>query len=201
MRVASNTTGAPENAAMIGSDRMSGDQSVVAEAHAALGDQNIRIARAGDLGDHILHVLGRQELALLHIDHLAGMGGGDQKVGLAAEESGNLQHIHGLGHGGALIALMHIGQNRQTEMLANLREDRQSPFQPQPPLGVGAGAIGLVETGFINQADAGLGAGLFQGARHVEGMGAAFQLARSGDDGELQVIAELNKIVGRPEVT
>ena len=175
---------------------MSRDQRVVAEADAALGHQHIGIAGAGDLGDHILHVLGREELALLHIDHLAGMGGGDQKIGLAAEEGGNLQHVHGLRHGGALVALMHIGQDRQAEFGADFGEDRQRPFQAHAALGIGAGAVGLVEAGLVDQPDAGLVAGLLQRARHVEGMGAAFELAGPGDDGELPGIADLDSDAG-----
>ena len=51
------------------------------------------LPRAGDLGDDVLHVPGRQELALLDVDDLAGLRGGDQQVGLAAQEGRDLQDV------------------------------------------------------------------------------------------------------------
>ena len=60
------------------------NQRVVTERGAALGHQHVRIASAGNLGDHIGHVPGRQELALLDVDGTAGRSGGDQEIGLPA---------------------------------------------------------------------------------------------------------------------
>ena len=49
------------------------DQVVVAEARAALGDDDARITRGGDLRDGVLHVVGREELALLDVDDPTGL--------------------------------------------------------------------------------------------------------------------------------
>ena len=81
-----------------------GDQRVVAEAGAALADQDLarrRAARA--LGHHVGHVPGRQELALLDVDRPAGRGRGGQKVGLPAQEGRDLEHVDRLGHRPALV--------------------------------------------------------------------------------------------------
>src|SRR3546814_18289730 len=43
------------------------------------------------LGHHLLHVPGRQELTLLDVDRPPGLAGGDEEVGLPAQEGGNLQ--------------------------------------------------------------------------------------------------------------
>ena len=43
------------------------------------------------------HVVGRQELALLHVDGAAGFGGGHEQVGLAAQERRDLQDVDDLG--------------------------------------------------------------------------------------------------------
>ena len=69
------------------------DEVVVAEAGAALGDEHARVAGVDHLGDRVLHVVGREELTLLDVDDPAGLGRGDEQIGLPAEERGNLQHV------------------------------------------------------------------------------------------------------------
>ena len=49
-----------------------GDQRVVAEARAALAEQDALVAGRGDLGGDVHHVPGREELALLHVDRRPG---------------------------------------------------------------------------------------------------------------------------------
>ena len=67
------------------------------------------IAGGADLVHHRLHIPGGQELALLDIDHLAGLGRGHQQVGLAAEKGGNLQDVQDLGGGRHLGDLVDVG--------------------------------------------------------------------------------------------
>src|ERR1039458_3851943 len=70
-------------------------QRVVAEAGAALGKKDALIARGADLLDWVRHIPRGDELALLDIHSPACPSSGYQQVGLAAEESGNLQDING----------------------------------------------------------------------------------------------------------
>ena len=52
--------------------------------------------RRARLVDHVLHVPGRQELALLDVHRLAAGGDGVDEIGLAAQERRGLQHVdHG----------------------------------------------------------------------------------------------------------
>ena len=111
------------------------DEGVVAEARAALGQQHVARAGGVELGDDVLHVPRREELALLDIDRPAGAGGGDEKIGLAAQEGGDLQSVDGLGDGGALAALVDVGDDRQAELLADLGEDRQRRLEPDAARG------------------------------------------------------------------
>ena len=73
------------------------DEVVIAEAGAALGDDDARVARVDHLRDRVLHVVGREKLSLLDVDDAAGLRGGDEQIGLAAEERGNLQDVGDLG--------------------------------------------------------------------------------------------------------
>jgi len=87
---------------------------------------------------------------------------------------------------------MHVGQHRQAELLSDIVEDGQRVLKPDAARGTGAGAVGLVEAGLVDQPDAQLLAGFLQRARHVEGVAAALELAGTGDDGELLGIADLH---------
>ena len=67
--------------ARLGQDRQAahvGHQRVVAKGGAAFGQEDAAVSRTGDLGGDILHVPGRQELALLDIDHRAGFACGQE---------------------------------------------------------------------------------------------------------------------------
>ena len=122
--VASNTTGI----AGLGQDRQRahvGHQRVVAEAGAALAQEDPLVAARGDLAGDVLHVPGREELALLDVDRVAGLGRGDQEIGLAAQIGRDLQDIDRLGGRRALLGQMHVGQDRDAARLADLGEDRQ----------------------------------------------------------------------------
>ncbi len=56
---------------------------------------------------------GARNWPFLTLTDLAGSRRGDEKIGLAAEEGRDLQHVDGFGHGGTLIGLMHVGEHRQ----------------------------------------------------------------------------------------
>ncbi len=120
-------------------------EGVVAERRAALGHQHVGIAAAGDLGHHVRHVPRGQELALLDVHHPAGRRRGQQQIGLPAQEGRDLQHVDGLGHRCALLRLVHVGQDRQAEAVADLGEDRQRLRQPDATAALGAGPVRLVE--------------------------------------------------------
>ena len=132
-----------------------GDERVVAEAGAALAGHDVRVTGAGDLGDHVLHVPRRQKLTLLDVDRLAGFGGGDQQIGLAAEEGRNLQDVHDFGDFGALLGQVHVGDDRHADLFADFFEDGRCCIKARAAFGREAGAVGFVEAGFVDEASAG----------------------------------------------
>ena len=145
-------------AAGLGHDRQRahvGDERVVAEARAALGEETF-VAALDDLGDDVLHVPRRQELALLDVDRAAGSAaaisrsvcrlrnagicrtsttGGDCRTGRAhARRSGSARRVP-------------CGGRRRS----------RAPCRGRAALALDAGAVGLVERGLVDEADAGLG--------------------------------------------
>ena len=73
------------------------------------------------------HVPRRQELALLDVDGAPGQRRGDEQVGLAAKESRDLQHIDDFGGEIALTGLVHVGQRRQAEAIADFAKMAAPP--------------------------------------------------------------------------
>ena len=141
------------------------------------------------LGD-VLHVPGRQKLPLLDVDGAPGLGRGDQKIGLAAEEGRNLQHIDRLGHGRALLRQVHVGQHRAAAALAHLGEDRQAVLEPEPARAFERGAVRLVERGLVDEPDAEPRRQFDQRMAHLERMLPALERARPRDQHKRPVVAE-----------
>ena len=54
---------------------------------------------AGDFFDDVGHVPGGEELGFFYVDDAAGFGGGDEEIGLAREEGGDLQDVDDFGGG------------------------------------------------------------------------------------------------------
>ena len=168
-----------------------GDQGVVAEAHAALAHQHVLVARARDLGDHVLHVPGRQELALFYVDGLAGLARCQQQVGLPAQKGRDLEHVHGLGGSGTLLGGVNVGQHRDVAALAHFGQDRQRPLQAQATFAAQAGAVGLVEAGLVDQANSELVRDFLDRLRHFKRVLAQFERAGPRDQGEGPIIGDV----------
>ena len=65
------------------------------------------------------HLLRSHPLALLHIDGKSGCPGGEEQVGLTAEERGNLQGVHHVGRGTSLLRPVHVGEKRESSRVAH----------------------------------------------------------------------------------
>ena len=99
------------------------DQIVVAEGRSTLRHDNPVVAGILHLLDGIPHFRRRQELAFLDVHDFAGLCGSDQQVGLPTKKGGNLEHVHHLPGLGRLILCVHVGQNRDTDLLLDLGQD------------------------------------------------------------------------------
>src|SRR5450432_2137629 len=127
-----------------------GDEVVVAEARATLAGheavfrQAFFARRGARLVDHVLHVVGREELALLDVHRLAALRDGADEVGLPAQERGRLQHVD-RGRGGSdLVLAVHVGDHRHGELALHLGEDLEALVDARPAKRRAARAVGLV---------------------------------------------------------
>ena len=102
--VASKITGASHAARMRVKRAHVHDEIAVAEERPALGDGDLGVtawrrgsAKPSRTFSHgAAHSLGMHPLPLLHVHRLARRAGGDEQIRLAAEERGDLQHVHDL---------------------------------------------------------------------------------------------------------
>ena len=119
--VPSKTTGA--KAAHDGERAHVDDEVVVAEAGSALGEEDAGVAGRRDLFDGVVHVPGGDELAFLDVDGAAGLCGGDEQVGLAAEEGGDLEDVDGFGGDGAVGGFVDVGEDGKPGGFGEAAED------------------------------------------------------------------------------
>ncbi len=167
-----------------------GDEGIVTEGRPTLGHQHVGIAGRGNLGDDVRHVPRRQELSLLDVDDASGRGGGEEEIGLPTQKGGNLQHVHDFSNARALLCLVHVGEDGHAERLADFRKDWQSAIEADAAVAPRAGTVGLVERGFVDEADPELAGDLLERRGHFERVVAALERARPRDQRERQPIAE-----------
>ena len=121
---------------------------------------------------------------------LPGFGGGDQQIGLPAQERRDLQYVDRWRDARALRGVVHVGEHRNFQCVADFGEDRQRRVEADAARTLGRRAVGLVEGGLVDETDADARRDLFERARHFQRMRAAFQLARPGDQRQRQGVAE-----------
>jgi hypothetical protein len=145
-----------------------GHEVVVAEGSAALAHHDVvGAARLARLVHHVLHVGGREELALLDVHRLAGACDGMDEVRLAAEEGWRLQHVHVLGHLRHFFLGVNVGQHRDAECVPYLGEDLETLFHAGAAEAFPRAAVRLVIRGLEDEGDAQLARHLLQLAGHV----------------------------------
>jgi hypothetical protein len=117
----------------------------IAEERPPLGDGHLSCPPAPDLLDGSAHGFGMQPLSLFDVDWLAGTASGDQKVGLAAQERGDLQCVSDLSHREYLLGLVDIGEHRKAACSSCPLECPKTLIQAGAPTGLQPGAIGFIE--------------------------------------------------------
>ena len=103
-----------------------------------------------------------------------------------------MQDVRRVADAPAMAGLVDVGQHRQARGFANLLEDGHGVFEPDAPLALNARPVGLVVGRLVDDADAQVFADLGDPARHIQGVLSAFQRARTRNDRERQVVAQLH---------
>ena len=121
------------------------DEVVVAEAEAALGDDDLLVAGGRDLLDGVAHVGRREELSLLDVDDAAGPRRRDEQIGLPGEERRDLQDVGDLGDGRRLRRLVDVGEDRARRPPRARGRRMRTPFvEPRAAERSDRRAVGLV---------------------------------------------------------
>ncbi len=102
------------------------DEIIVTKAGAALGENDLRVARGSDFFGDVAHVPGRKELRLLHVDDAAGLGGGEEKIGLAREEGRDLQNVRDFSGACCLGCVVNVGEDGKVEVGFDFAKNTQA---------------------------------------------------------------------------
>ena len=92
-----------------------------------------------------------------------GFSGGDEQVGLAAEEGGDLEDVDGLGRDLALAGLMDVGEDRKAGLASQAAEDAGPFDETGAAKTFYAGAVCLVVAGLEDEGDGEVGGNALQG--------------------------------------
>ena len=111
------------------------------------------------------------------------LAGGDEQVGLAAEEGGNLEDIDGFGGDFAMGGLVHVGEDGQAGVFGDAAEDARALFEAGAAKALDAGAVGLVVAGFEDVGNAEIGGDALDGFGDGARMGLGLDDAGTGDRG------------------
>src|SRR6266436_10012793 len=169
------------------------NQVLVAERGAALRENDFFIPGALHLLHDVAHVPRRQKLRLLHIDNPAGLGRGDQQIGLPRQEGGNLQHVANFRRGSSLRRFMDVGEYGQFQFRLDFAENAQTFLQTRAAESFYRGAIGFVVGGFEDVGNSGIGGDLGNFFRHDPRVYFAFNHARARDQKKRIAAAEAQR--------
>jgi len=165
------------------------DQVVVAKTGAALGERNAGVAALADFFNCVAHVPGSDELPLFYVDGAAGLGGGDQQVGLAAEEGRNLENGLDIAKGvrelGGLLGGVDVGEDGEAVVSGDAAEDARALLQSRPSKAVDRRAVGLVVAGFEDVRNLQIGGDALDRVGEGAGVGLAFEHAGARDEEEV----------------
>lgn len=146
------------------------DEILVAERGTALGENDVGVAGASDFFDDVGHVPGRDELGLFYVDDAAGFCGGEEKIGLASEEGGDLKNVGDFGGGLGLGGFVNVGEDGEAEIGFNFAEDAKAFGEAGAAKGFDGGAIRFVVGGFEDVGDAGVGSDFGDAFGHFAGV-------------------------------
>ena len=160
------------------------DEIVVAEGGAALGDEVILAAAGAEFGGDVVHVVRREELALLDVDGASAARRGQEEIGLAAKEGRDLEDVDDPRGGPDLRGVVNVGEDGTAKALFDSGENFQSLREAGAAKRFAAGPVGLVERRLEDERDAEVGGEADEVLRDGNGERVRLQDARPGDEEE-----------------
>src|ERR1043165_407166 len=158
------------------------DEVVVAEAEAALCEQEFLAPGGACLLDDVARVPGREELPLLDVDGAARLAGGDNQVRLTAEEGRDLQNVRDARGLFDLRNVVNVGGHGQARLLFDCAQRFESFADAWAAVGGVRRAVGLVVGSLEDVVESRVARPLPALARNHQRVLARLDDARAGDD-------------------
>src|ERR1043165_6286 len=163
------------------------DEVVVAEAEAALREQEFLAPGGARLLDDVARVPGREELSLLDVDGAARLAGGDYEVGLTAEEGRDLQNVRDARGLFDLRNVVNVCEHGQARLLFDRAQSFESFAHAWAAVGGVRRAVGLVVGSLEDVVESRVARPLPALARNQQRVLARLDDARAGDDRQTTV--------------
>src|SRR2546425_6760634 len=174
---------------------------VISEARTALGYEYAVVSGRAAFLDGVAHLPWRDELALLDVYRALGHSGGNDQVGLAAEECRNLQNIHNFGDFWNVLDLVNVSQNRHVNLIFHFFQNAQSCDKSWPAKTAHGSAICLVVRGFEDERNIQRARYAFDDFRHKERVLFAFDHAWAGNQKQVtRAHADIVELEGHAHV-
>src|SRR5256886_82993 len=105
------------------------DKILIAKGRAALRENDLVVAGAGNFFRHVAHFPRRSKLWLLDIDNATGLAGGEQQIRLPRQKCRNLQNVANFRNGSGLGSFVDVGEDRKFHLGFDLAENAQAFLQ------------------------------------------------------------------------
>src|SRR5690606_27797275 len=167
-------------------------QVVVAEAGAALAEDDLVVTGFFALGDDVLHFLGGQELGFLDVDDGAGFGHGHHQVSLPAQEGRQLDDVADFRRRSSLTRLVHVRDDGHAEFAFDVGQDLQPLLKAGAAEGVDGRAVGFVEGRFEYVWNAQTGADIHILFRHFKRQFPGLEHVHAAEQHKRLVVGDLD---------
>ncbi len=165
-----------------------GHQVLIAKGGAAFSKKEILAADAEQFVGDVLDVPGGHELAFFDVDGPTGFAGGEDEVGLAGEEGGDLEEVDEFGGLLGFFGAVDVGCDGDADGAANVCEEGATFLAAEAAEAFAGGAVGFVVGGFEDPAEVVAVGDHLEAGGDVANEGFAFDDAGAEDEDGLRAV-------------
>ena len=125
-----------------------GDEVLVAKSGSALGEHEVFTTDGLELVGDVFDIPRSHELAFFDVHGAARFTRSEDKIGLAGEESGDLEEVDVLGGDFCLLRRVDVSSDRDTELFTDALKELAACFDTNAAIGAACTAVGFIVGSF-----------------------------------------------------